>query len=65
MFGGHEAKFYYVGEDPYGVTPVNPAMKGIEIVKSIAPAVNQSNIKLRGCGSRDLKQIKKVYEKYV
>ena len=59
MFGGHESKFYYVLEEPYGVTPENPAMKGIEDVILVEPSVNAGNIKRRGIGTRDLTGIKR------
>ncbi len=59
MYSAQETKFYYITEDPYGVTPPNPAFIGIENVESIDPAVSQNNIKIRGLGSRDLTQIKK------
>lgn len=58
-YGGHEAKFYYITEGVYGVTPTNPAMKGIENVENIEPAIDPSNLKIRGVGSRDLSVIKK------
>lgn len=60
MFAAHEAKFYYVTEEPYGATPTNPAFKGLdENVENIDPSVNPGNIPVRGCGSRDLAQLKK------
>jgi hypothetical protein len=62
-YGGHEAKFYYVGEAVYGVTPTNPVMKGIENVENIEPGIDPSNLKLRGTGSRDLSAIKRGLKK--
>lgn len=62
-YGGHEGKFYYVVESPYGTTPENPAMKGIEIVENLEPELDPSNLKLRGIGSRDLAAIKKGLRK--
>lgn len=60
MFAAHESRFYYVTEEPYGVTPTNPAFNGLdENVENIDPSVNPGNIPLRGCGSRDLSSIKK------
>jgi hypothetical protein len=58
-YGGHEAKFYYVGESVYGTTPTpTPAMLGIENVLDVQPSVDPGNIKVRGIGSRDLATIK-------
>ena len=58
MYGAHEAKLYYVTEDPYGTTPPNPAMFGMnENLESVEPVIDPSNIKLRGFGSRDLTDI--------
>lgn len=58
-YGGHEAKLYYVEESNYGETPASPAMLGPGSVIDVEPAVNPSNIKVRGIGSRDLQFIKK------
>lgn len=63
MFGGHEWKFWYVEEEPYGVTPQNPQFKGIEIVEDVNPQLDSGNIKLPGTGSRDLAAIKKGLRK--
>ncbi len=62
-YGGHEAKFYYKGEETYGVTPAAPAMLGIENVESVEPSIDPGNIKIRGIGSRDLTQIKRGLRK--
>ena len=56
-YAGHEAKVYYVTEDPYGVCAVNPDMLGFEIMQLIEPSVDPANIKLYGSGSRDLASI--------
>lgn len=47
-----------VEETTYGQTPVNPSMLSVP-AESIEPAVNPSNIKLRGVGSVDLQAVKK------
>lgn len=58
-YGGHEAKLYYVEETNYGETPASPNMHAPGSVIDIEPALNPSNIKVRGIGSRDLQFIKK------
>ena len=58
VYGSDEAKFYYVSETTYGRIPIAPVMSGLEIVESVAPAVNPGLIKVRGLGSRDLMAIK-------
>ena len=63
MYGGHEAKFYYVGEAVYGTTPVAPDFLGIENVESVEPSVDPGLIKVRGIGSRDLAVIKAGLQK--
>ena len=59
VYGAHEAKLYYIEETTYGETPATPAMHGIGSIISVEPALNPSNIKVRGTGSRDLQFIKK------
>jgi len=59
VYGAHEAKVYYIEETTYGTTPATPAMIGIGSVENVEPALNPSNIKVRGIGSRDLQFIKK------
>lgn len=58
-YGGHEAKLYYVEESNYGETPASPDMLGPGSVIDVEPALNPSNIKVRGIGSRDVQFIKK------
>jgi len=57
-YGAHQTRFYYVQESTYGTTPANPSMLGVP-AESVEPAINPSNIKLRGIGSIDLQAIKK------
>jgi hypothetical protein len=57
-YGAHEARIYYVQETTYGTTPDTPSMAGVP-AESLEPAINPSNIKLRGIGSIDLQAIKK------
>jgi hypothetical protein len=57
-YSAHESRVYYVEETEYGQTPTNPSMLSVP-AESIEPAVNPSNIKLRGVGSIDLQAIKK------
>jgi hypothetical protein len=57
-YSAHESHVYYVEETEYGQTPVNPSMLSVP-AESSEPAVNPSNIKLRGVGSIDLQAIKK------
>jgi hypothetical protein len=57
-YSAHESRVYYVEETTYGQTPTNPSMLSVP-AESIEPAVNPSNIKLRGVGSIDLQTIKK------
>jgi len=57
-YGAHETRFYYVQETDYGTTPATPTMVGAP-AESVEPAINPSNIKLRGIGSIDLQAIKK------
>lgn len=57
-YGAHESRVYYVEEAEYGQTPVSPSMLSVP-AESIDPAVNPSNIKLRGVGSLDLQAVKK------
>ena len=59
VYGAHETRFYYVEEATYGTTPATPAMLGPLSSENVEPAVNPSNIKLRGIGSYDLQAIKK------
>ncbi|MEM2107843.1 MAG: phage tail tube protein [Candidatus Bathyarchaeia archaeon] len=59
VYGGHEAKFYYVVESVYGQIPTSPQMLGIENVESVEPMIDPGNIKLRGIGTRDLTAIKR------
>ena len=59
VYGAHEAKAYYIEETTYGETPATPTMNGIGSIENIEPALNPSNIKVRGIGSRDLQFIKK------
>ena len=58
-YGAHEAKGYFVEETTYGQTPASPTMNGIGSIENVEPALNPSNIKVRGIGSRDLQFIKK------
>lgn len=57
-YGAHETRIYYVEESAYGQTPSNPAMFGVP-AENIEPAINPSNIKIRGVGNIDLEAIKK------
>ena len=57
-YGAHQTRLYYVEETTYGTTPGTPAMVGVP-AESLEPAINPSNIKLRGIGSVDLQSIKK------
>jgi hypothetical protein len=57
-YGAHETRVYYVEESPYGQTPSNPAMFSVP-AENIEPAINPSNIKIRGVGNIDLQAIKK------
>jgi len=59
VYGAHEAKVYYIEETTYGETPATPTMNGIGSIENVEPALNPSNIKVRGIGSRDLQFIKK------
>lgn len=59
VYGAHEAKAYYIEETTYGETPATPTMNGIGSVENVEPALNPSNIKVRGIGSRDLQFIKR------
>lgn len=59
VYGAHETKMYYVVEDVYGTTPATPAMLGPLPAENVEPAINPSNIKVRGIGSIDLQVIKK------
>ena len=59
VYGAHEAKAYYIEETTYGETPASPTMNGIGSIENVEPALNPSNIKVRGIGSRDLQFIKK------
>jgi hypothetical protein len=57
-YGAHESRIYYVEEATYGQTPTNPSMLGVP-AENIDPAIDPSNIKIRGVGSIDLQAIKK------
>ena len=57
-YSAHESRVYYVEETAYGQTPTNPAMLSVP-AESLEPAVNPSNLKLRGVGSIDLQAIRK------
>jgi hypothetical protein len=57
-YGAHESRIYYVEEATYGQTPTNPAMLGVP-AENIDPAIDPSNIKVRGVGNIDLQAIKK------
>jgi len=57
-YSAHESRVYYVEETAYGQTPTNPAMLSVP-AESLEPAVNPSNLKLRGVGSIDLQGIRK------
>jgi hypothetical protein len=57
-YGAHETRIYYVEEATYGQTPSSPAMFGVP-AENIEPAINPSNIKIRGVGNIDLQTIKK------
>lgn len=57
-YGAHETKLYYVEEQTFGETPINPAMLGLP-AESLEPQINPNNIKVRGIGSIDLQEIKK------
>lgn len=58
VYGAHETRFYYAEESTYGTTPTNPSMYSVP-AENVEPAINPSNIKLRGIGSIDLQAIKK------
>ena len=58
-YGGDEAKVYYTTESgAYGQTPLSPVMHGFETLETVEPNVDSGNIKIRGIGSRDLREIK-------
>jgi len=57
-YGAHESRIYYVEEATYGQTPTNPSMLSVP-AENIEPAINPSNIKVRGVGSIDLQTVKK------
>jgi len=57
-YGAHETRFYYVEESTYGVTPTSPSMFSVPS-ENVEPAINPSNIKVRGIGNIDLQAIKK------
>ena len=57
-YGAHEARIYFVQESTYGTTPATPSMAGVP-AENVEPAINPSNIKVRGIGSVDLQAIKK------
>jgi hypothetical protein len=59
MFGGHEAKVYFIEETTYGETPANPTMAAVGIVQEVEPTLDASLVKLRGIGSRDLQFLRK------
>jgi len=62
VYGGHEAKVYFIEEANYGETPSGtgqPAMVAVGIVQDVEPALSPSLIKVRGIGSRDLQFIRK------
>lgn len=59
VYGAHETRMYYVAEDTYGTTPATPIMLGPLPAESVEPAINPSNIKVRGIGNIDLQVIKK------
>ena len=59
MFGGHEAKAYFIEETAYGETPANPTMTAVGLVQEVEPALDASLVKLRGLGSRDLQFLRK------
>jgi hypothetical protein len=57
-YSSHESRIYYVEETAFGQTPTTPSMLSVP-AESLEPAVNPSNIKLRGVGSIDLQAVKK------
>jgi len=57
-YGAHETRFYYVEEATYGETPATPSMLNVP-AENVEPAINPSNIKVRGIGNIDLQTIKK------
>jgi hypothetical protein len=59
VYGGHEAKTYFVEETTYGELPSNPQMASIGVVSDVEPNLNPSLIKVRGIGSRDLQFLRK------
>ena len=62
VYGGHEAKVYFIEEANYGETPSGtgqPAMVAVGIVQDVEPALSPSLVKVRGIGSRDLQFIRK------
>jgi hypothetical protein len=59
MFGGHEAKAYFIEETTYGETPANPTMAAIGVVQEAEPTLDANLVKLRGIGSRDLQFLRK------
>jgi len=59
IYIGEEAKAYYVEEANFGETPATPAMLWIGIIQNIEPALDPSNIVIRGIGSRNVKALRR------
>lgn len=59
IYGGHEAKVYFVEESVYGETPANPQMVSVGVVQEVEPALHSNLIKVRGLGSRDLHSLRR------
>lgn len=59
IFGGHEAKVYFIEETNYGETPANPQMAAVGVVREVEPIIDPNLLKVRGIGSRDLQFLTK------
>jgi hypothetical protein len=59
IYGGHEAKVYFIEEPTYGETPANPQMVSVGVVQEVEPTLNPNLIKVRGLGSRDLQFLRR------
>lgn len=58
VYAPEDADAQYVEETNYGETPATPAMKWIGIIQDIIPALDPSNLKLRGL-NRDISYIRR------
>lgn len=56
-YGAHETRVYFVVEENYGQTPLNPEMLGLN-AENVDAGVDPSLIQIRGVGSRDLQALK-------